>query len=229
MQFVEQSMKMTMAVDVNKLQSLLQELPGSMGRAVSKRAMMNGAKVLRDHAKQIVVRPRGKGRKKSALPPGERANAAEGTWSTGRLRRALTAKTFPIRDISKALRGRRGSSTVGYYSAVYVDNKKLKGRNARRYAHLVEYGTAPHAIGKGSRTKKRGRREVSQVGGLHPGAKARPFMRPTLDTKHDEAIAAIAAEAKSELKVQAKRLQLKYKGVKMSAAAIRNQSTGGSP
>ena len=49
------------------------------------------------------------------------------------------------------------------------------------YARFVEYGTSPHLIRRGV------------IGGIprrnirHPGARPRPFLRPALDTKHDDA------------------------------------------
>jgi HK97 gp10 family phage protein len=56
------------------------------------------------------------------------------------------------------------------------------------YAHLVEYGTRPHAIGKGSQLERttastKGR----QTGLMHPGAKAQPFLRPAFDSNKQNA------------------------------------------
>ncbi len=44
---------------------------------------------------------------------------------------------------------------------------------AAPHAHLVEFGTEPHRVGKG----------------LHPGAAPRPFLRPAFDNKKEEALA----------------------------------------
>lgn len=52
-----------------------------------------------------------------------------------------------------------------------------------RYAHLVEFGTAPHFMGKQGGGKSVLGRKV------HPGAAARPFLRPAFDTKKGEAVA----------------------------------------
>jgi HK97 gp10 family phage protein len=52
------------------------------------------------------------------------------------------------------------------------------------YAKFVEYGTGPHRIPK---ARRRGRRKPLLIGGRfvawanHPGARARPFMRPAFD------------------------------------------------
>ena len=54
------------------------------------------------------------------------------------------------------------------------------------YAHLVEKGTRPHALGKGSQIphanlRRRARQKnLIQHGNMHPGAKAHPFMGPAL-------------------------------------------------
>lgn len=47
-------------------------------------------------------------------------------------------------------------------------SKDAQWVNPTNYAHLVEFGTLPHAIGVGRRLVK------------HPGARARPFLRPAL-------------------------------------------------
>jgi HK97 gp10 family phage protein len=58
------------------------------------------------------------------------------------------------------------------------------------YAHLVEKGTRPHALGKGSEiphanAKRRAAQirkgRLNQHGHMHPGAKAHPFMAPALE------------------------------------------------
>lgn len=70
------------------------------------------------------------------------------------------------------------------------------------YAHLVEYGTRPHVI----LPKKQG--GAMQFGGIktrlvdHPGTRARPFMRPAVDSKFPEAVAAIQAKIRQRLAAQ---------------------------
>lgn len=55
-----------------------------------------------------------------------------------------------------------------------------------KYAHLVEKGTRPHALGKGSQipstneARRARQKNLSQTGRIHPGAKAQPFMGPAL-------------------------------------------------
>lgn len=74
---------------------------------------------------------------------------------------------------------------------VYVGPRR--GGRYKGYAgHLVEYGTAPHLIrakAAGGQLHLRGNVFAEQV--QHPGAVAKPFMRPAFDSKKGEAIAII--------------------------------------
>ncbi|WP_233635643.1 HK97-gp10 family putative phage morphogenesis protein [Hymenobacter setariae] len=80
---------------------------------------------------------------------------------------------------------------------VYVGPRR--GGRFKGYAgHLVEYGTAPHIIkakAAGGHLHLRGNVFVEEV--QHPGAVAKPFMRPAFDSKKDEAIGIIKAECKN--------------------------------
>lgn len=104
------------------------------------------------------------------------------------------------------------------------------GNSVAWYAKQVEYGTRPHYIkvsdqdrGPGRRKGRKGRpgtretlasistvnRRVLQIGANfvgpsvhHPGARARPFMRPTADNKLPEAIAAITKKIRERLTKQ---------------------------
>lgn len=71
----------------------------------------------------------------------------------------------------------------------------------RRHAHIagfLEFGTRPHVI-KAKRNKMLyfGGRYVKMV--RHPGARAKPFLRPAFHAGRDRAVAAIAAAAKAVL------------------------------
>lgn len=63
------------------------------------------------------------------------------------------------------------------------------------YAHMIEFGVAPHGVKKGAKRKS----GKYQDGKKHPGFSAKPFMRPALDDRSDEAIAAIAAQIRKVL------------------------------
>jgi HK97 gp10 family phage protein len=79
---------------------------------------------------------------------------------------------------------------------VYVGPRR--GGRFKGYAgHLVEYGTAPHIIkakAAGGQLRLHGGVFVDEV--QHPGAVAKPFMRPAFDSKKDEAIDIIKDECK---------------------------------
>jgi HK97 gp10 family phage protein len=99
-------------------------------------------------------------------------------------------------DLRKSIRtgssGRRGK--VEAY--VRAGNKKAW------YGLFVEMGTAAHMI----KTKNRSALKFAGADGMvftknaeHPGAKAKPFLRPALDNKADEAIAAVAQRVRERL------------------------------
>lgn len=70
------------------------------------------------------------------------------------------------------------------------------------YANMVEFGTRPHKI----KPKRDG--GVMRFGGMvarevdHPGTEAQPFMRPSIDAKFPEVIAAITAKIRQRLTAQ---------------------------
>jgi HK97 gp10 family phage protein len=66
------------------------------------------------------------------------------------------------------------------------------------YAHFVEYGTGPHRIAayRAGALVINGRLVKSVE---HPGARARPFLRPALDTQAGAAVLAAAAYIRSRL------------------------------
>jgi HK97 gp10 family phage protein len=120
------------------------------------------------------------------------------------LKKAARAGARPILNEAKArvpvdsgeLRGSLGlRQKTGY---AWVDVSVV----ARApHAHLVEFGTAPHRVGKGSDSrklfgKKRGR--------LHPGAKPQPFMRPAFDNKAAEAVAKVGEVLRRKIQSVAK-------------------------
>ncbi len=78
------------------------------------------------------------------------------------------------------------------YAAVKAGGKKAP------HWHFVEFGTAAHKIkakpGHALDVNGQALREVD-----HPGARARPFMRPTFDSRSRAAIAAVAAKIRQRL------------------------------
>jgi HK97 gp10 family phage protein len=106
---------------------------------------------------------------------------------TGLLRKSLgkKTKTYPNKGTVVVAIGPR----TGFRRLVRVKGKLVR-RNPTKYAHLVEFGSRPHTVGKGSSLRKRRQRGV-----MHPGVAARPFLRPALDTTAQAAIAAFQSHA----------------------------------
>lgn len=71
-------------------------------------------------------------------------------------------------------------------------------KNKRFYAKFVESGTKPHFIGVKGKSLNIGGRFVGKIIN-HPGAKAKPFFRPALESQTEAAISAIAAQIKKRL------------------------------
>lgn len=112
------------------------------------------------------------------------------------MRNGLTAGARVIRDRAKELapirygdlqrdiiarsrRQRRGSNEI----RATVTMKK--GSRSARIAHLVEFGTRPH--------------EIKKLKAQHPGARAKPFLRPAADESDVEVLDAIVKNAKKGL------------------------------
>lgn len=88
-------------------------------------------------------------------------------------------------DLKKAIVVRQdkiGQSTVNY--SVGITGKP------RFYAHLVEFGTAPHIIRPDKqKALSNGRFFVEEI--HHPGARAHPFLRPAFDNNQEAVLAKI--------------------------------------
>lgn len=101
-------------------------------------------------------------------------------------------------ELRKSIRTGSNAKKGKVEATVKVGSKKVW------YSRFVEYGTAPHMIKAGKNKPnlvffgKSGKRVVTQQV-AHPGAKAKPFMRPAFDTKGDEAVAAVAKRIRERL------------------------------
>lgn len=97
------------------------------------------------------------------------------------------------RSLKVSVDAKRGRVTA----KVKAGNKKVF------YTHFVEFGTAAHIIKpKGRITAKKGALSFNGVfvnSVNHPGARAKPFMRPALDAKANEAIVATGNKIKQRL------------------------------
>lgn len=84
-------------------------------------------------------------------------------------------------DLRDSLRVTTSAKKGRVTASVKAGNKKVF------YSGWVEFGTAAHSItARGNRALSFGGLFTKSV--LHPGARAKPFLRPSLDSKANEAI-----------------------------------------
>lgn len=201
---------------LDSLRKVFERLPPVVAQRVARRALYRGAIPIRDAARSkvsirygalkraIIVQT---GQELAEAGIGARINA-DGTSTnytryarTGNLKVYVTiAKKYYTQTVTKSgkVRARALRKDENYASPT------TRRIYPRRYAHLVEFGTAPHstARGAGKRSKKRSRRDEVRGGHLHPGAKPKPFMRPAFDEQSENAINIIAQEAGKQLSAE---------------------------
>lgn len=79
----------------------------------------------------------------------------------------------------KPIKHKRKVGTTKAGKDIYQDPTK--------YGHLVEFGTRRHTVAKGDRLARKDRKQSEmQTGKMHPGAKAKPFLRPALDNNQGQ-------------------------------------------
>lgn len=146
----------------------------------------------------------------------------------GAVRSALTAAAKPVRDQARMNApkesGQMAKSIKTGSPRVEQDGTvSIKVRLAGKHSYLgqfIEYGVAPHFISAGDSglsarklTQKMGREGSTSEDGalkigdtfvsgavLHPGFAAKPFLRPALETRMDDAIQAFGERLRSYLK-----------------------------
>lgn len=125
------------------------------------------------------------------------------------VRLAVQAAGRPIAKAAKSkipvryglLKKSVASKVKTYKDGVYVvigpklgSKQMIDGRpvDPANYAHLVEYGTAPHLISPAGSKGAVGTLRIGQtwVSGAveHPGSPAQPFMRPAFDSQKENAL-----------------------------------------
>ena len=117
-------------------------------------------------------------------------------------------KNVPIKmgNLKRSIRT-DSTRTKGGVEATARAGGRSGGKNKDKsafYAQFVEYGTAPHIIRAGDKKKKltfiaRDGKKVSTTQVSHTGAKAKPFMRPALDAKGNEALKAVTDKIRERL------------------------------
>jgi len=159
---------------LKELYSFLQVLPPTMERNIMRGALLAGAKVIRDEAKNNV--PVGE--------PSTRGAQRYGGYA-GALRDSLRA----------------GSRAKGGKVTAYIRAGGKKGRADTFYAIWAEYGTAAHWINsKSGWLTINGRRVKAPV--LHPGARAQPYLRPAADRKMGDAVVSVGRYVHTRLTKQ---------------------------
>lgn len=159
-----------------ELQQFLDQFAPKLQNNVLRGALRAGATVIAEEARANV-------------PLG-----APSTYGTERYGDYAGALRDSIRTGSRMKNGR----PVGYVKA----GGRSKGADVF-YAHIVEYtGAAAHGLG----LKYGGLRKIAFGGKVrnsiwHPGITPRPFLRPALDAKRDDAVAAVAQYIKDRLSI----------------------------
>ncbi|MCK0531770.1 HK97-gp10 family putative phage morphogenesis protein [Sphingobium agri] len=146
----------------------------------------------------------------------------------GAVRSALTAAAKPVRDQARANAPRKSGKLAKAIKTsspkVEQDGRvtikvQLKGQHSY-LGHFIEYGVRPHFISAGDSdlsarklTQKARREGSSEEGGvlkigdtfvsgvvMHPGIAAKPFLRPALDARADDAVRAFGDRIRTYLK-----------------------------
>lgn len=157
----------------------LDGLKGSLQRKILRRAVTDAAKVVRDRAKANVPIQSGLLRKS--------IGTKIKTYKTGVVVAIIGARTGFKREVT--VKGPRGSYT--------------QLRNPVYYAHLVEFGTKPHALGKGSTLGWKGKKKSkarSQSGAQHPGTTGQHPLQRAWDQTKDQAVAIMQDRIAAEVR-----------------------------
>lgn len=115
---------------------------------------------------------------------------------TGALRNSLGIKRYRSKRLPMAVAiiGPRVNFKATKKVAANIGDQNIK---PHKYAHLVEFGTAPHVI-PGAFVGGKGPLTVS-----HPGTPARPFLRPAFDQNVGRAQTVMASEIWNGIKKEA--------------------------
>lgn len=181
------------------IQAKLKELSRGTALNVMRRGLNAGGAVIRDEARRLAPKRTGALKKAIISRTNRQKEARHLAWVEVVIDSkvyAIVKKTGKNGKVRKRLKGER-----------HVKGQSIKGKiYPRNYAHLVEFGTRPHALGRGSKLKK-----GIQTGRVHPGAKPKPFMRPAYLQKQDEALDAIKTKTRAELNKELAKLAQKRK------------------
>lgn len=161
-----------------ELDKILKSLPVKVEVKILRGAMRAGVSVIGKRAKELcpVAKPNTENRTKYQLYEGA------------------------LRDSIKI----RTKSKRGVVTATLVAGGTVKTKAIVYYVHMVEGGTKPHIINPKAK-KALFFTGISRALVMHPGAKAKPFMRPALDQTAEKAIVAAADYVRMRLDKEATR------------------------
>lgn len=148
-----------------------------------------------------------------ALPSGQGRISQEAVLAGARVVAAEARRLVPIDtgELRKSIKATRRKTSNENRKAAHASVTGKEGP----LAHLIEFGTAAHMI-KAVRKKALA---STAAGGLygqvfgrvvrHPGARAKPFLRPAFDTKAGEAVARLGESLGKGIEREAARLAVK--------------------
>lgn len=160
---------------LSELQKFLEALPANMEAKIMRSALRAGAKVILAEAKAKVP----------VAPPNAENQRLYGGY-TGALRDSLRVTARLSKGVVTAT-VRAGGNKRG--ADVY-------------YARWVEYGTAAHRIVPTNAKSLFFAGHTFSEGVMHPGALAKPFMRPAMHQKSQAALVAVGEAIKRRLTKQ---------------------------
>lgn len=184
-------------VDLSSLKNLIEEIKKIENKVRNKAvrtALNKGAKIFvkaaRNKAKEPPrIQPRGK---------------------NGKIIRKKMIKLSKTLSKSIDVRVKQFRTTGNAYAI--IGPKRRAGRTVKgeikvpsKYAHLVEFGTAPHPIVRKNRTVKKFVTKFLNfkfLGSHHPGARPKPFMRPAYDQTRFQMLAKIEEILKNGIEGQ---------------------------
>lgn len=172
----------TVVLGLKDVMDKLNKLPDQIANRAVKRALYSGGGVIRDEARGRVPIRTGALRK-SIVVEGSKAPARHQLA----VKVTIARKAFRMMGENLKLQKRKPGERAYRKGDIYP----------RNYAHLVEWGTKPHALGKGSR--RRYAIVGMQTGPWHPGSAPKPYLRPAFETKRAEAVQVIADRLRRDI------------------------------
>ena len=153
------SMRSKVDLDLSGLANIASNLKR---RALAKKAVTKAARVVQQAVKSLVPTRQGGGG--GSLKQAQGVKAAAGTKGD--------TLAFAV----------QGAARRWFKTITFPGRKKATKVVPAFYDHLVDAGTQPHSIKKGSKIGRKGKASTGQSGGLHPGTKAARFREQAWST-----------------------------------------------